>query len=94
MSKVGITFFDLRVPITSMGILTREAGTKFNDLIKRTGGERGEAFGPLPDYTVATLPDAEKNAKSLIYVSDGTSNKRLAISDGTHWRWPDGAIVS
>lgn len=94
MSKVAISLFDLRVPISSMGILTREAGVKLNDLINRTGGERGEALGPLPDYTVATLPDAATNAKCLIYVSDGASNKRIAVSDGAHWRFPDGAIVS
>lgn len=48
----------------------------------------------LPTYTVATLPSASTYSRGLIYVSDGTSNKRLAISDGTNWRWPDGAIVS
>jgi hypothetical protein len=47
----------------------------------------------LRSYTVATLPSAATAAR-LIYVSDGTSNKRLAVSDGTNWRWPDGAIVS
>ncbi|WP_343714042.1 hypothetical protein [Inquilinus sp.] len=47
----------------------------------------------LRSYTVATLPSAA-TAAQLIYVSDGTSNKRLAVSDGTNWRWPDGAIVS
>jgi hypothetical protein len=47
----------------------------------------------LRNYTVATLPSAA-TAAQLIYVSDGTSNKRLAVSDGTNWRWPDGAIVS
>ena len=47
----------------------------------------------LRSYTVATLPSASTAAR-LIYVSDGTSNKRLAVSDGTNWRWPDGAIVS
>lgn len=47
----------------------------------------------LRSYTVATLPAATTAAR-LIYVSDGTSNKRLAVSDGTNWRWPDGAIVS
>jgi hypothetical protein len=46
----------------------------------------------LRTYTVATLPTA--TAQRLIYVSDGTGNKRLAVSDGTNWRWPDGAIVS
>lgn len=48
----------------------------------------------LPSYTVATLPDAATNVRGLVYVSDGTSNKRLAVSDGTNWRFPDGNIVS
>lgn len=47
----------------------------------------------LRTYTVATLPSASTAAR-LIYVSDGTSNKRLAVSDGTNWRFPDGAVVS
>lgn len=47
----------------------------------------------LRSYTVATLPSASPAAQA-IYVSNGTSNKRLAISDGTSWRWPDGAVVS
>ena len=48
----------------------------------------------LASFTVATLPDAAENARGLIYVSDGTSNKRLAVSDGTNWRFPDGNVVS
>lgn len=47
----------------------------------------------LRSYTVATLPVATTAAR-LIYVSDGTSNKRMAVSDGTNWRFPDGNIVS
>lgn len=47
----------------------------------------------LRSYTVATLPSASPAAQ-LIYVSDGASNKRLAVSDGSNWRWPDGAVVS
>ncbi|PWC88063.1 hypothetical protein TSH100_08180 [Azospirillum sp. TSH100] len=53
------------------------------------------AFGAipvLPSYTVATLPTAA--ARGLIYVSDGAGGKKLAVSDGANWRWPDGAIVS
>lgn len=69
-----------------------------NALIKRTGGIRGEAFGPLPEYTVAQVtagtPDPVANAKCLIYVSDGASNKRMAVSDGAAWRFPDGNVVS
>jgi hypothetical protein len=47
----------------------------------------------LRSYTVTGLPSAA-TAGQLIYVSNGTSNKRLAVSDGTNWRFPDGAIVS
>lgn len=48
----------------------------------------------LPSYTVAGLPSAATHARSIVYVSDGTSDHRFAISDGTNWRWPDGVIVS
>jgi hypothetical protein len=47
----------------------------------------------LRAYTVATLPDAS-TAGQLIYVSDGLSNRRLAVSDGVNWRWPDGTVVA
>lgn len=47
----------------------------------------------LRPYTVATLPSASTSAR-MVFVSDGASNKRLAVSDGTNWRWPDGTIVS
>lgn len=52
-----------------------------------------ESHISLRSYTVGTLPSAA-TAGQLIYVSDGTSNKRLAVSDGTNWRFPDGNIVS
>lgn len=48
----------------------------------------------LASYTVGALPAAATWPRGMIYVSDGTANKRLAVSDGTNWRWPDGAIVS
>lgn len=48
----------------------------------------------LPSYTVATLPAAATYPRVMIYVSDGTSNKRIAVSDGTNWRFPDGNVVS
>lgn len=68
-------------------------GTAINGLIDRFGGVTGAAL-PLRNYTVATLPDATKYQWGLIAVSDGTANKRLAISDGVAWRWPDGNVVS
>jgi hypothetical protein len=48
----------------------------------------------LPAYTVATLPAASAWPQCLVYVSDGTGNKRLGVSDGTNWRFPDGNVVS
>lgn len=44
--------------------------------------------------TVSTLPTAADWTGCAIYVSNGTSNKRLAVSDGTNWRFPDGNVVS
>jgi hypothetical protein len=66
-----------------------------NALVKRTGGVSGEAFGPLPSYTVATLPSASVNARCWIWVSNETGGATAAISDGTNWRrMTDRAIVS
>lgn len=73
-----------------------------NLLIGRTGGIGGQALGPLQSYTVAQLTvsatsgylDPTAYAQQMVYVSNGTANKRLAVSDGTNWRFPDGAIVS
>lgn len=47
----------------------------------------------LRSYTVAGLPSATLPGQ-MIYVSDGSSNRRMAVSDGTNWRWPDGVVVS
>ncbi len=47
----------------------------------------------LRSYTVATLPSATAVGQ-MIYVSDGATSKRMAVSDGTSWRWPDGIVVS
>jgi hypothetical protein len=45
-------------------------------------------------YTIATVPPATAALGQAIYVSDGTANKRLVVSDGTNWRFPDGAVLS
>jgi hypothetical protein len=45
----------------------------------------------LRTYTIATLPSATSGAR-MIYVSDGLAT-RLAVSDGTNWRWSDGSGV-
>jgi hypothetical protein len=47
----------------------------------------------LKSYTIATKPSASANPRAVIYLSDGASNKRLSISDGADWRYPDGTVV-
>lgn len=47
----------------------------------------------LRSYTVATLPSASV-AGQMIRVSDGNAHRQLAVSDGSSWRFPDGAVVS
>jgi len=97
MTTIPITDFDPRKPFLDRGTfqMVRDAFTRLNDLIKRTGGERGEAFGPLPDYTVATLPSAANNARCLIYVTNETGGATVAFSDSVNWRRvQDRAVVS
>lgn len=47
----------------------------------------------LRSYTVGTLPSASPAAQ-MIYVSDGSSNRHIAVSDGADWRFADGNVVS
>jgi len=71
-------------------------------LMSRTGAEAFRVLGPLPGYTVAqlTVPatagylNPAHYPRSFVYVSDGASNKHMAISDGADWRFPDGNVVS
>lgn len=46
-----------------------------------------------PVYTIATLPDATLWPYATAAVSNGASNQRLVISDGTVWRYPSGTAV-
>lgn len=57
-----------------------------NTLRDRVGGVSGAALGPLPSYTVTTLPDAAANARCLIYVSNETGGATVAFSTGSDWR--------
>jgi len=77
--------------ITAQGV-----DTNVNLLLLGKGTGAVQAGSPLqlPSFTVATLPAAATYPRCLIYVADGTANKRFAVSDGTSWRWPDGAVVA
>lgn len=99
-NNAGASMYGLRLHVTNTASAStsRLIYTTVGGVVKFEVDLNGSALfaGPvrLPSYTVATLPSAATYVRGLIYVSDGTSNKRLAISDGTNWRWPDGAIVS
>ncbi len=84
--------------------LHHESGSQWN-LGNATDGTiiRGaqldfDSIPKLKTYTAAELlaatPSAVAHPRGLVYVSNGTGNKRLAISDGAAWRFPDGAVVS
>jgi len=45
----------------------------------------GNAF-KLPDYSVASVPDATQWFGAMIYVNDETGGAVPAFSDGTDWR--------
>lgn len=47
----------------------------------------------LRSYTVSTLPTASP-AGRMCYVSNGGGSRRLAVADGSAWRWTDGTPVS
>ncbi len=46
----------------------------------------------LKTYTIATKPSTSTLGE-MIAISDGANNKKLAISDGTNWRYADGVLV-
>ncbi|MBX9709187.1 MAG: hypothetical protein K2X61_14780, partial [Caulobacteraceae bacterium] len=47
----------------------------------------------LRSFTLATLPDPNPPGR-LIHVADGETGRRLAVSDGDSWRWPDGSRLA
>lgn len=71
-----------------------KSALRLNLALMEDGSEAMTAPLPLAHYTVTTLPTASAWQGGIIYVSNGTANKRLAVSDGTNWRFPDGNIVS
>jgi hypothetical protein len=90
----------VRVNATASGgtpqIISQGTDTNVALQLSAKGAAAITASNPLqlPGFTVATLPAAATYVRCVVYVSNGTANKRLAISDGTAWRWPDGEVVS
>jgi hypothetical protein len=94
----AVNYLQATGAITGTGPLITVTGSDTNAALRLSakGTAPVSALSPLqlPSFTVATVPAAASYPRALIYVSDGTVNKRLAISDGAAWRWPDGAVVS
>ncbi len=79
--------------MTATDILIYVSDTQFRTSVKNRFAEPVI----LPTTTVSAIGTdypAASWTRGMVYVSDGTSNKRLAVSDGTQWRWPDGNIVT
>lgn len=68
------------------------ASTTFSGPVTSQNGFVGAVTGnvagavTLPTYTVAGVPTAASNARTLIYVSNGAAGSPVvAFSDGTNW---------
>lgn len=81
--------------LTEKGIANPRLQEYLDDITRFLNGNLLGASVLLPEYTVATLPDAGENDKGAIIVSDETGGRTIATSDATNWlRVSDGAIVS
>lgn len=68
------------------------AQTRFSGPVVSDNGFQGDVTGTvtgavvLPTYTVAGVPSASANARTLIYVSNGAAGSPVvAFSNGTNW---------
>lgn len=64
----------------------------FTGLLGRLGGNPG--LIPLAQFPVTSLPSPAQFSGTLIIVTGSVTGKTLATSNGTHWLWADGSIVS
>ena len=75
---------------TSVENELRDHASRINAVLPMDGTEPMGAPLVLKSYTIATLPSAASWTGGIVYVSDGASNKRLAVSNGSVWKYPDG----
>lgn len=71
---------------------TAAAGTNTTQVATTAFVQTAMSAPVLVSYTVAGLPSASP-AGQIVYVSNGNANRRLGVSDGTNWRFPDGNVV-
>ena len=83
-----------RLPPLTDPTFVGKAQASFDRLQQQKQG-RNQPYGPLPNYTVATVPPAADWAYHMINVTNGASGLSVAISDGSAWRWTGtGAVIS
>lgn len=97
-----VAYFDPRKPFIDAGKLARDAFVRLNDLINRTGGEKG-LFMAVPSRTVAELQAMAANEQdrpkesAVALCSDESGGATLAFysPDDLAWRRSqDRAIIS
>lgn len=98
-----ILYFDPRKPfVDKLGGLLRDAFVRLNDLINRTGGEKGD-YMAVPSKTVAELQAIAANAderppeSAIAYCSNESGGLTLVFFDaaGVQWRRvQDRAVIS
>lgn len=66
-----------------------------NQMVSQVNRDLAAVTGPLPVFTVATLPSPtdKKWLWRLIAISDGAANKWIATTNGTAWRYMEGTAV-
>lgn len=99
---ISILFFDPRKAFLENGRLVRDAFIRLNDLIRRTGGTKGDYMG-VPSHTVAELQaiaaseEDRPEDSAIALCSDETGGATLAffVPGANEWRRvQDRALVS
>ena len=101
---IEVLFFDPRKPLQEQkgGLwqIARDAMVRLNDLIRRTGGEKGH-YMAVPSKTVAQLQAIAANAEdrpeesAIAYCSNETGGLTLVFYDiaGAQWRRVQDRVV-
>lgn len=103
MTTLTITFFDPRKPfLNQVGQMTRDAFTRLDDLIRRTGGENGQ-YMAMPSRTVAELQaiaaneDARPKESAVALCSNESGGATLVFYVTAELQWrraQDRAVIS
>lgn len=79
--------------VDASGRLTRDGFNLFQALVNQANATM--TVVPVPEYTVAGVPDASSYPASSLIVSNEAGGRTLATSDGVVWRRvSDGAVIS